>query len=87
MACNTPTHLLDGGKELKNDGSNSYCELLAMLRVWYTNGPVDYALLYTVYKVQPVGVSHCWTKVKTRSARSITSSSLMFEKKKNNKME
>ena len=53
----------------------------------YTNGPVDYALLYTVYKVQPVRVSHCWTKVKTRSARSITSSSLMFEKKKNNKME
>lgn len=48
----------------------------------YTNGPVDYALLYTVYKVQPVRVSHCWTKVKTRSARSITSSSLMFEKKK-----
>ena len=49
----------------------------------YKPGPVDYALLYTVYKVQPVLVSHCWTKVKTRSARSITSSSLMFERKKN----
>ena len=34
MACNTPTHLLDGGKELENDGSNCYCsELVAMLCV------------------------------------------------------
>jgi hypothetical protein len=79
MACNTPTHLLDGGKELENDGSNCYCELVAMLCVCIqtrTRG-----LRTAVHSLLSTAGARESLLDESKDARSITSSSLMFEKK------